>query len=67
MLNRIFEGGKCRGIWGSTLERECPTGFWEGKCGTKRKVRGIEGSAGGKGRTGMWNETEAKQQWLAGK
>ena len=25
------------------------------------KVRGIEGSAGGKGSTGMWSETQAKK------
>ena len=25
------------------------------------EVRGIEGSAGGKESTGMWNETQAKQ------
>ena len=28
---------------------------------------GNEGSARGKGSTGMWNETQAKQQSLAGK
>ena len=25
--------------------RACSTGFWEGKCGTKREGEGIEGSA----------------------
>ena len=39
----------------------------EGKYGTKWKVLGIKGSAGGKGSTGMWNETQANQQSLAGK
>ena len=28
------------------LERACSTGFWEGKCGTKREVRRIEESTG---------------------
>ena len=53
--------------WRRDLEQTDSTGFWEGKCGTKREVRGIEGRAGGKGSTGMWNETQAKQQSLAGK
>ena len=42
------------------LEGACSTGFWEGKCGTKREVRGNKGNAGGKGSTGMWNETQSK-------
>ena len=49
------------------LERACSTGFWEGKCETKQEVRGIEENAGEKGSTGMWNETQAKQQSWARK
>ena len=64
---RKYMGEKGRGMWGITLERAYSTRLWEGKCGTKREVRGIEGSAGGKGGTGMWNETQTKKQWLAGK
>ena len=48
-------GGKGRGISRSTLEE-----------GHAQQDFG-RGSAGGKGSTGMWNETQAKQQWLAGK
>ena len=44
------------------MERACSTGFWEEECGAKRKVRKIEGSAGGTGSTGLWNEIQAKQQ-----
>ena len=47
--------GKGRGMWEvrlrRDLERVCSTGFWETKCGTKRKVREIERSVGGKGST----------------
>ena len=50
--------GKGRKMWRNALN-EGP-GFWEEKCGTKMEIRGIEGSAGGKGSTGMWNETQAK-------
>ena len=46
--------------WRRDLERAGSTGFWEGKCGTKREVRENKGNAGGKGSTGMWNETQSK-------
>ena len=50
-------GLKGRWMWESTLDEEpgaaCATGFWEEKRGTKREVRGIQGSAG------IWNETQA--------
>ena len=57
---------------GSTLEEEPRASmliraFWEGKCGTKREVRGIEGGARGKGSTEIWSETPPKKQSLAGK
>ena len=55
------EGCERKYAWGRDLERACSTGFWERKCGIKREVREIEGS------TGMWNETQEKKQWLAGK
>ena len=55
---RKYAGG---GTWsGHTQKRE-------GECETKRKVQGIEESAGGKESMGMWNETQEKQQSLAGK
>ena len=53
--------------WRRDLELARSTGFWKGKCGTKREVWGIEESAGGKESTGIWSETQAKQQSLAGK
>ena len=59
-------GGKNKGKevrWRRDLERACLTGFWEGKCGTKREVQRIEVIAEEKGGTGMWNETQS----LAGK
>ena len=63
MGEKSFQG--CEEVrWRRALERACSTEFWKGKCGTKRKVRGIEESAGGKRSTGMWNETQEKQQWL---
>ena len=48
---RIEGCGEVR--WRRYLERACSTGFWEGKCGTKREVWGIERSVGGKERTEM--------------
>ena len=48
---------KYRDVKGSTLEEE--PGMLNKILGGE--VRGNEESAGGKGSTGMWNETQAKQ------
>ena len=64
-------GGKNRGKWGSTLKKGPGASMLNrilgGKCGIKQEVREIEGSAGGNVSTEMWNESQAKQQWLVGK
>ena len=43
------------GTWSGNVQQN----FGRGSAG--------KGNAGGKGSTGMWNETQAKQQWLPGK
>ena len=62
---RVEKCGEVR--WRRDLGRACSTGFWEGKCRTKRKVREIEESSGGKESTGIVDRDTSKATMLAGK